>query len=143
MAGRDFIDTNVFIYSVDAADPDKQARAQQVLTSTRGAVVSTQVMNEFYTAATRKLQKPLSPDQATAIVERMARQVCVPVDAGLVLRAIQVGRRWQLSHWDALMVAAAHQAGCDRLLTEDLADGAVYDGVQITNPFRVSGDRTR
>lgn len=142
MAGRAFIDTNVFIYSVDAADPDKQARAQQVLTSTPGAVVSTQVMNEFYSATTRKLQKPLSPAQATAIVERMARLVCVPVDAHLVLRAIQAGRRWQLAHWDALMIAAAQQAVCDRMLTEDLADGAVYDGVRITNPFR-AGDRTQ
>jgi predicted nucleic acid-binding protein len=121
---------------VDAAEPEKQARAQQVLTNTPGVVVSTQVMNEFYNAATRKLPTPLSADEATAIVQRMARQICVPVDADLVLRAIRAGQRWQLSHWDALMVEAARQAVCDRLLTEDLADGAVYDGLQVENPFR-------
>jgi predicted nucleic acid-binding protein len=50
--------------------------------------------------------------------------------------AIKVGQRWQLSHWDALMVVAARQAGCDRLLTEDLSGGASYDGLRVKNPFR-------
>lgn len=136
MAGRVFIDTNIFVYSVDTADPDKQARAQQVLISTPGAVVSTQVMNEFYHTATRKLRPPLPAAAANGVVERMARLVCVPVDADLVLRAVRAGRRWQLSQWDALMVEAARQAGCDRVLTEDLADGAVYDGLRIENPLR-------
>jgi predicted nucleic acid-binding protein len=140
MAGRTFIDTNVFVYSVDASEPDKQERAQQVLTNTPGAVVSTQVMNEFFTVATRRLPTPLPVDSASAIVERMARLTCVPVDASLVLRAIRAGQRWQLSHWDALMVEAARQAACDRLLTEDLADGASYDGIQIENPFRRLND---
>jgi predicted nucleic acid-binding protein len=68
--------------------------------------------------------------------EWVARLTCVPVDADLVLRAIRAGQRWQLSHWDALMVVAARQAGCDRLLTEDLADGASYEGLRVENPFR-------
>jgi predicted nucleic acid-binding protein len=137
MTGRAFIDTNVFVYSVDTSEPDKQQRAQQILTTTPGPVVSTQVMNEFFTIATRKLSTPLPIDKAAAIVEGMARLSCVPVDAALVLRAIRAGQRWQLSHWDALMVEAARQATCDRLLTEDLADGASYDGIRIENPFRV------
>lgn len=136
MTGRSFIDTNIFIYSVDAADPDKQQRAQEVLTGTPGVVVSTQVMNEFYNVATRKLRPRLPADQAAAIVERMAGQTCVAVDANLVLRALRAGQRWQLSHWDALMVEAARQAGCDVILTEDLADGTDYDGVRVENPFR-------
>lgn len=135
MAGRSFVDTNLFVYAVDTSEPDKQHRAQQVLTSTPDAVVSTQVMNEFYHVATRKLPNPLSAEDATAIVERMARLACVPVDADLVLRAIRAGQRWQLSHWDALMVEAARQAGCDRLLTEDLANEAWYDGLRVENPF--------
>lgn len=136
MAGRAFVDTNVFIYSVDTAEPDKQQRATRVLRDTSGIVVSTQVMNEFYTVATRKLANPLPAEEAAAVVESMTSYVCVPVDGDLVLRAIRAGRRWQLAHWDALMVEAARQAGCDRLLTEDLADGAVYDGLRIENPFR-------
>ncbi|MGH3681749.1 MAG: PIN domain-containing protein [Natronosporangium sp.] len=136
MAGRSFIDTNVFIYSVDTSEPDKQRRAQQVLRDTPGIVVSTQVLNEFYNISTRKLRPPLPASEAAAAVEGMAGYSCVPVDVDLVLRAIRAGRRWQLSHWDALMVEAARQAGCDRVLTEDLSDGASYDGLRIENPFR-------
>lgn len=138
MPAKVFIDTNVFVYAFDTADPDKQKQAQRILTENPQAAVSTQVLNEFYTATTRKLATPLSQDDAQAAVELISQRPCVAVDAVLVLRAIRDGRRWQLSHWDALMLAAARQSGCDRVLTEDLADGAIYDGIRIHNPFRVT-----
>jgi predicted nucleic acid-binding protein len=136
MAGSTFVDTNVFVYAVDTAEPRKQERAQHVLDETPSLVVSTQVLNEFYATITRKLASPLSTEDAAAAVEYIAQHHCVPVDADLVLRAIRDGQRWQLSHWDALMVAAARQAGCDRILTEDLSDGAAYDSLRIENPFK-------
>jgi predicted nucleic acid-binding protein len=136
MAGSSFVDTNVFLYAVDASEPDKQQRAMEVLRSIPSICVSTQVLNEFYSAATRKLRPPLPKPDAAASVERLARYRCVPVDSNLVLRAVRAGQRWQLSHWDALMVEAARQAGCDVILTEDLADGTDYDGVRVENPFR-------
>jgi predicted nucleic acid-binding protein len=135
VSGRAFVDTNVFVYSVDTAEPKKQESAQRVIDTTPDLVVSTQVLNEFYTIATRKLAHPLPPEEAATAVEWMTRFSCVPVDADLMLRAIKAKQRWQLSHWDALMVAAARQAGCDRLLTEDLSDGASYDGLRVENPF--------
>jgi predicted nucleic acid-binding protein len=137
MSDRAFLDTNIFVYAVDNADADKQKRAQTVLRTTSNAAVSTQVMNEFFVVSTRKLATPLHPDAAAAVIEEMARLVCVAVDAALVHSAIRAGRRWQLSHWDALMVEAARRAGCDRLLTEDLTHGAVYDGLRVEDPFRV------
>lgn len=138
MAGRTFVDTNVFLYAFDTSETDKRTRAVEVLASTPDIIISTQVLNEFYSAATHKLEPPLPPAVAKAAVEQLTGHACVPVDADLVLRAILIGQRWQLSHWDALMVAAARQAGCERLLTEDLADGAVYDGLRIENPFTPS-----
>lgn len=135
MSGRAFLDTNIFVYSVDAAGPEKQQRAQRVLSATQEAVVSTQVMNEFYVVSTRKLRAPLSTEDAAAIVKRMAALVCVSIDPDLVQSAIRVGQRWQLSHGDALMVEAARRADCDRLLSEDLSGGAVYDGLRIENPL--------
>lgn len=138
-AGRAFLDTNIFLYAADRSEPEKQQRAKEVLLTTSQITVSTQVLNEFYTVATRKLKPPVPESVAAATVEKMTRYLCVPVDADLVLRAVRAGRRWQLSHWDALMLEAARQAACDRLLTEDLADGAVYDGVRIENPFRSHG----
>lgn len=135
MADRAFIDTNVFVYSVDEGEPAKQQRAQEVLKATPNIVVSTQVLNEFYVITTRKLATPLSVTDAAAVVDQMARYTCVPVDSDLVRRAISAGRRWQLSHSDALIVVAARQAACERLVTEDLTAGAGYDGLRIENPF--------
>ncbi len=141
MASEAFIDTNVFVYSVDSADPSKQARAQQTLREVARIVVSTQVMNEFYVISTRNLEVPLTAEEATAVVEQMANYTCVAVDSALVLRAIKAGRQWQLSHC-ALMVEAARQAGCSVLLSEDLADGANYDGLRVENPFAAQVDLT-
>jgi predicted nucleic acid-binding protein len=138
MTSKAFIDTNVFVYSVDTAEPDKQRQAQAILADWPHATVSTQVLNEFFVTATRKLAKALSVDTATAIVNEMAQLNCVSVDASLVQAAITEGQRWQLSHWDALMLAAARRSGCDVVLTEDLSDGASYDGLRIENPFRLS-----
>jgi predicted nucleic acid-binding protein len=97
-------------------------------------VVSTQVINEFYVVATRKLKPPVPEHVAAEVAENMALYTCVAVDADLVLRAIRAGRRWQLSHWDALMIEAARQAACDRVLSEDLA-GSTFDGVRVESPF--------
>jgi hypothetical protein len=69
----------------------------------------------------------------------------VAIDADLVSAAVSGSRTWRLSYWDALIVAAASSAGCTRLLTEDLADGAAFGGVRVVNPFasgaRVSEER--
>jgi predicted nucleic acid-binding protein len=135
MPPRTFLDTNVFVYAADSSDPRKQARASEILMATTGIVVSTQVINEFYVVVTRKLKPPVPERIAADAAERMTRYVCVAIDADLALRAISAGRRWQLSHWDALMIEAARQAACGRMLSEDLANGSTFDGIRIENPF--------
>lgn len=113
----------------------KQQTAQAILAREPRLVISAQVLNEFYTVVTRKLAKPLPAPEAEDMVIRLAELPCVPIDVNLVRDAIMAGQRWQLSHWDALVVEAARQAGCIRVLTEDLANGANYQGVRIENPF--------
>jgi predicted nucleic acid-binding protein len=135
MTDSTFLDTNVFVYAFDQADAAKQQRAQKVLATTPGIVVSPQVMNEFYVVTTRKLATPLPAAQAASVVRSMGQLDCVPIDTDLVDSALRIGPRCQLSHWDALMVAAALRRNCRRLLTEDLADGSTIDGVLIENPF--------
>ena len=132
-----FVDTNIWVYAVDDADPVKQARAREVLDPAHGAslVCSAQVLGEFYLTVTRRLARPVGPDIAARMVERMRRLPVVEIDAERVREAIEGSRSWQVSYWDALIVAAAHAAGCTRLITEDLAAGAVYDGVLVENPF--------
>jgi predicted nucleic acid-binding protein len=127
-------------YAADASQPQKQAQARQILLTTANIVVSTQVINEFYAVATRKLKPPLPEHIAAQVAENMGRYTCVTIDADLVARAVRAGQRWQLSHWDALTVEAARQAACDRVLSEGLAKGlasggSTFDGVHIENPF--------
>jgi predicted nucleic acid-binding protein len=142
MTDRTFVDTNVWVYAIDGADPDKQARAREIVAPDAGPgiVISTQVLTEFYVVATRKLAIPLTEAAAQSLVDQLAMLPVVPVDIGLVQGAIAGSREWGISLWDAMIVRAAEVAGCRRLLTEDLADGRTYAGVRVENPF--AGPRT-
>lgn len=137
MTDRVFVDSNVWVYAVDEDEPVKRAQARALLSPTGPdtLVTSAQVLGEFYTTVTHKLARPVAAEIAAGMVGRMARLPIVPIDADRVQEAVAGSRSWQLSYWDALIIAAARSAGCDRLLTEDLAEGASYGGVRVENPF--------
>lgn len=132
-----FVDTNVWVYAVDAADPAKRERALEVVAPARGRelVVSTQVLTEFYAVVTRKLAAPLPVSAAETMVAQLAALPVVAVDASLVVAAMAGSREWQISIWDALIIRAAEVAGCRRILSEDLAHGTTYGAVIVENPF--------
>ena len=136
MIARSFVDTNVFVYADDPRDPFKQARATELVAAglrTRLAVVSTQVLQEYFSAATRKLR--LDVGLARTKVELMASMNVVQVDPPLILAAIDLHRLHQLSLWDALILQAASAAGCRELLSEDMQAGFRHGGVVVVNPF--------
>ena len=132
-----FVDTNVWVYAVDAADPAKRRRALEATAPAPGRdlVVSTQVLTEFYAVVTRKLAVPVPVEYAEAMVRQLSVLAVVAIDASLVVSAIAESREWQISIWDALILRAAAVAGCRRLLSEDLADGTTYGSVVVENPF--------
>jgi predicted nucleic acid-binding protein len=132
-----FVDTNVWIYAVDSADPGKRQRALEVIAPEAGRdlVISTQVLTEFYAVVTRKLAVPLSEEAAEAMVRQLAVLPVVSIDSSLVVSAIARSREWQISIWDALILRAADVAGCRRVLSEDLAAGTTYGSVAVENPF--------
>ena len=135
---RLFLDTNVIVYAHDTASPGRQATAQALIfdgLTAGNAVLSAQVLNEFYVTVTRKIAKPLPAALARREVELLARLCVVEVDVPLVVRVIDVGARWQLSHWDGLIIAAAERARCDPVLSEDLSNGQTYGPVTVRNPF--------
>jgi predicted nucleic acid-binding protein len=138
MAVRTFVDTNVLVYAYDASEPTKRAIAGRVLAQSVASelVLSAQVLGEFYVVVTRKLSPPLPERDAAAAVERLTTLAVVAIDADLVRNGVAISRSAQLSYWDGLIVAAAAAGGCERLLSEDLADGATIDSVRIENPFR-------
>lgn len=137
MSDRTFIDTNVLVYADDQDAGERTVIAKQILTDairTRTAVVSTQVLQEFFVVATRKLG--MSAEIARRKVELLAQLEVVRIDTRLILEAIDLHRLNQVSFWDALVVCSARAGSCARVLTEDLQDGAVLGGVRIENPFR-------
>lgn len=132
-----FADTNVLVYAVDAAEPRRQHIARRLIEAEGSTlVISTQVLVEFYAAATRKLRMP--PSDARKHLQNFAGLRVVPTDAALVLAAGDLHQLNELSWFDALIVRSAIAAGCTLLYSEDLAHGAVYDGLRVANPFRES-----
>jgi predicted nucleic acid-binding protein len=138
MSARTFCDTNVLVYLVDLAYPEKRAVARSLverLGSEGQLVTSTQVLLEFYWTSTRKLKVPLAPEEARAIIQEFAAHTVVSADADLVMRALRFSEKHRLSIWDAMIVQAALHAGCQELLSEDMQDGWKIDKLTIKNPF--------
>ncbi len=134
-----FVDTNVLIYAHDRTDIRKQQTAKAVLESLwkdRSGALSTQVLQEFYAVATRKLASPFPRKEAREIVSVYSSWQVVTVETSLIVAASHLEETQQLSFWDALIIEAARIAGANRLLTEDLQDGRVIEGIRIENPFR-------
>jgi len=131
-----FVDSNMFLYAVDDADPRKQRVARDwhaELWKSRLGRVSFQVLNEFYVNALRL--KPAARDEARAEVRDLLAWNPVVVDAAVIERGWKLQDRYQLSFWDSLIVAAAKTVSCGFLLSEDFQDGQKLDGVEVVNPF--------
>ena len=129
---RVFADTNIAVYA-ESDDGEKSKRARAIVESS--PVISTQVVNEVIASLTGKYA--FSRKDAYEIANGLM-DLCevVPVDQGTVREAMRVALRYQLSHWDALIVAAALAAGCDVLYSEDMQHEQVFDGrVTVKNPF--------
>lgn len=127
-----FADTNVAIYAVDA-DVAKREKALAILASR--PAISTQVVNEYLNVllTKRKLDRASANELARAL---MATSVVASVTPDITYLAMHIGERYQISHWDALIVAAALATGCDTLYSEDLQDGQVFEErLTVKNPF--------
>ena len=137
----DFLDSNVFIYLFDTRDDRKRGIAQGLIENALGndsACISHQVVQETLNVVTRKLAPPLPPEAA----QRFMAHSLLPLwrvmpSAALYTKALGLRARWQLSFDDALIVAAALEAGCKRLLSEDLQHGQRIEGLRIENPFKL------
>ncbi|MGA7523655.1 MAG: PIN domain-containing protein [Acidobacteriaceae bacterium] len=136
MTVRSFFDTNILVYTDDRSAPAKQRRALDLVEEHRRAgagVVSVQVLQEYFVAATGKLR--VDPAVARRKVELLAEfQVVVP-EVDDVLAGIDLHRLHGFSFWDGLIIQTARRAGCRRLLTEDMQQGRTIDGLTILNPF--------
>ncbi|MDP1527676.1 MAG: PIN domain-containing protein [Rhodocyclaceae bacterium] len=127
-----FADTNIVVYAY-GVDPTKVAKAKAILND--APVISTQVINEFHNVARRKLGLDIATRHRIATDLLQSCRV-VAVDQAIVAAAMQVEARYQVSYWDALIIAAALAAGCSTLYSEDMQDGQVFEGrLTVKNPF--------
>lgn len=135
---RDFVDANVLVYAFDSSAARKQRAAQELLErlwESGTGCVSIQVLQEFFVTITKKVPKPLPVDEAKARVREFAAWTVFAPAAEDILTAIDLHAQAKIGFWDAMVVLAAAESGCDVLWTEDLQDGQLLRGVRIRNPF--------
>jgi len=138
MSDRVFLDTNILIYAFDRTDPIKHSVARRLVDETAADgtfTISLQVLQEFFSVSTRKLDLKLPPEKAAVIVSEFLRHRVVEPTSGMLLKAMDLARTRMLSIYDALIVTAAAASSCVTLYTEDLSSGTALAGVRVLNPF--------
>lgn len=132
-----FFDSNILIYVVDDRDLTKQNKAIEIITKSidsENGIISTQSLQEFYNATTRKLL--CTPEKAKEYAKNFASSFDVQqISPDMIYNAIDISIANKISFWDSLIVSAAQDSGCVIIYSEDLNDGQIINGVKILNPF--------
>ena len=132
------MDANILVYAHDASAGDKHAIALRIMgdlwTSGLG-VLSTQVLQEFFAVATKKIPKPLDVPAAKEIIRVLLKWNVVINNGESILNAIEVHQKYRYSFWDSMIIESAIRGGASLLLSEDLSDGQTIEGVTVKNPF--------
>ncbi|MCE7871148.1 PIN domain-containing protein [bacterium CPR1] len=132
-----FVDTNILLYSLDLepAHPTKTVIATRILVST-DLVLSVQVLQEFYVQATHPRRPDALPhDIAVRLIQKWLRFRVQENTVAVFQSALELKDRFQISFWDAAILASAKAARCGEVLSEDLNHSQDYDGVTAINPF--------
>ncbi|MBK9166501.1 MAG: PIN domain-containing protein [Bryobacterales bacterium] len=133
----EFVDTNILVYAHDAADPGRHETAVALVSRLEehgSGALSTQVLCEFYSAATRKLG--FSAHEAEAVIADFGFWMIQRPTHGDLLHACELRREIKLSWWDALILASALSIGANVLWSEDFQHGRQIDSLVIRNPFQ-------
>lgn len=132
-----FLDTNVLVYAAagGGSEEDKRRRALEIIEQ-EDFGLSAQVLQEFFVTVVRKVEVPLSPEEALDWIEQLEAFPCLPIDASLVKIAIEISTRHRISYWDGAILAAAEALGAETLYSEDLSHGQRYGPVRVRDPFR-------
>ena len=140
MSVEAFVDTNILLYAASGAvdDPRKHGLSWDIIGDGNYAI-SGQVLAEFYVNSQKKkaMQIPLSQQAAADWIDRLCLVPVVPVDHVIVQNAIRHSNRYQISYWDAALIAAAEAINAPTFYTEDLNHGQKYGSVTVINPFRI------
>lgn len=132
-----FLDTNVLLYAALGKGTAEAKRAVAVDLIGRSVFgTSTQVLQEFYTAAIKqRFGRALTPIEAREWVADLDEQPCATMDKALIQVAIEISWRYRINYWDGAILAAAERLGAEIVYTEDLNHGQSYGSVRVINPF--------
>lgn len=138
MPGSVFLDTNVLVYAIETAGPDPVKSATALGLARRTDVcLSTQVLGEFYRAVTSPRRSvPLTHAEAVSWVQIWKRHDVRDLTVPHVDLALELTHQYQVSYFDALIIASAKFADCEIVYSDDLNDAQTYSGVRVENPFR-------
>ncbi len=136
MTEKVFFDSNIYIYlySQDPQDEAKGGIARKLLV-VRAPVISSQVLQEFVSAALKKKRLGITEEKIDLLLQLTASFPFQPLTHPLILLATALRRRYGFSHWDSTIIAAAHANGCATLYSENLQHGFTLDHLTIVNPF--------
>jgi predicted nucleic acid-binding protein len=139
MSGRFFLDTNIFVYAFDAKAPAKAKRASLLIrqaADTGRGIVSYQVVQEFFNVAFRRFAQPMNVAEAEQYLITVFRPLlAIHSSPALYVAALRIGEKYHFSWYDSLIVAAALEAQCSLLYSEDLQHQQKIEDLQIENPF--------
>jgi predicted nucleic acid-binding protein len=136
--GLQFVDTNVLIYAHDVSAGVKHERAKRLLAElwqSRMGCLSIQVLQEFYVNVTQKVAKPLAAEVAAQIISDLEVWRVHQPGVADVQSAIRLQGRYQISFWDAMILASALALQCEIVWSEDLSAGQRFDTLTVANPF--------
>jgi predicted nucleic acid-binding protein len=139
MRGRFFLDTNIFAYSFDSTAPAKARKAAQLIRRAADSgqgVVSYQVVQEFFNIALRRFPQPMAMAEAEQYLITVFRPLlAIHSSPALYVEGLRIAAKHRFSWYDSLIVAAALEAQCETLFSEDLQHGREIEGLRIQNPF--------
>jgi predicted nucleic acid-binding protein len=141
MSDKIFLDTNIFIYSIDKSQQEKRKRdiAQKIIKESirnESGVISIQVLQEFFQVSTCKIKIPLSSTEALEFLHYISILETVKPDFALLAEAISLHKKYNFSFWDALILQAAKTADCDIIYSEDLQHDIKIEKMVVKNPFK-------
>ena len=135
-------DTNVLVYATSQAPSEKSRRARELVANglrSSNTLLLMQTLGEFSSVALRKEGMPVGA--VSDLVDAWQRLLpCRAAEPADLLPALNAVRDHRLSFWDALLWATAWRVGVRYLLTEDLQDGRILEGVRFVNPFEPAND---
>jgi len=138
-AMRIALDTNIMVYAEGLNGNTKKHSTLDLIEKLPQdlIVIPVQALGELFNVLVKKAK--LTPaDARLAIFYWRDSYLLVETTAKVMIAAADLAAQHQISIWDSVILAAAADAGCRLLLSEDMQDGFTWNGVAIANPFASS-----